>query len=364
MEPALQALLAATGSFLFMTIIFAVIYALCKDPKKHTRRHHPPRARTAPAAELSSIESATFDPALTRIEIGELARVTRDFSPDLIIGDGSFGLVYRAKLASGVTVAVKKLAPDAFQGLREFHAEMETLGKIQHPNIVKMLGFCIAGSDRILIYEYVAKGSLDQWLYDMSSMGYDVAGTAKCPKLLDWETRIKIVQGVARGLAYMHTLYTPIIHRDIKASNILLDAEFGAHIADFGLARLMDRSHSHVSTQVAGTMGYMPPEYIYGCMMATTPGDVYSFGVLMLEIATGRRPNFPFAGGDGYEIRLVEWVTNMVSQKRYMEMIDPNLSRESLPENDVINYFAIATMCVSEDPKVRPTMSDVVGMLE
>nr|GMC54591.1 leucine-rich repeat receptor protein kinase EMS1 [Ipomoea batatas] len=222
MEPALQALLAATGSFLFMTIIFAVIYALCKDPKKHTRRHHPPRARTAPAAELSSIESATFDPALTRIEIGELARVTRDFSPDLIIGDGSFGLVYRAKLASGVTVAVKKLAPDAFQGL----------------------------------------------------------------------------------------------------------------------------------------------QYIYGCMMATTPGDVYSFGVLMLEIATGRRPNFPFAGGDGYEIRLVEWVTNMVSQKRYMEMIDPNLSRESLPENDVINYFAIATMCVSEDPKVRPTMSDVVGMLE
>nr|GMC52550.1 putative serine/threonine-protein kinase [Ipomoea batatas] len=186
MEPALQALLAATGSFLFMTIIFAVIYALCKDPKKHTRRHHPPRARTAPAAELSSIESATFDPALTRIEIGELARVTRDFSPDLIIGDGSFGLVYRAKLASGVTVAVKKLAPDAFQGLR----------------------------------------------------------------------------------------------------------------------------------------------------------------------------------GDGYEIRLVEWVTNMVSQKRYMEMIDPNLSRESLLENDVINYFAIATMCVSEDPKVRPTMSDVVGMLE
>ncbi|KAL0438268.1 UNVERIFIED_CONTAM: Leucine-rich repeat receptor protein kinase MSP1 [Sesamum latifolium] len=302
MDQTLQAVLAATASFFVVSLILASILIICKGDAKRRRNIRsvsPDRARnsalpkpnTAPHAGLSSIytgESATFDPSLNHVSMQELVEVTRNFSPDLIIGDGSFGLVYKARLYSGPVVAVKKLSPDAFQGLREFRAEMETC-KIRHPNIVKILGYCATGSDRVLIYEFIEKGSLDQWLYDTSSEEDYDALELRLP--LSWHTRMKIIRGVAKGLAFMHNLDTPIIHRDIKASNILLDANFEAHIADFGLARRIEGSHSHVSTQVAGTMGYMPPEYLHGATMATVVGDVYSFGVLMLEIV-GKEAEF------------------------------------------------------------------------
>ncbi|XP_009611557.1 leucine-rich repeat receptor protein kinase EMS1 [Nicotiana tabacum] len=371
MDPAVQAFLAAAASFVAVILIFGALYVFCRDPNKR-RRTEPtrnrPRTRNTRAiasnTDLSSItvtESATFDPSLNRISMPELVDATRDFSPELIIGDGSFGMVYKAKLASGVSVAVKKLSADAFQGFREFRAEMETLGKIRHPNIVKMLGYCSTGSDRVLIYEFVEKGSLDQWLYDTSSASDMAEAIPWMP--LSWVTRINIVKGVAKGLAYMHNLDTAIIHRDIKASNILLDAKFEAYIADFGLARRIQGSHLHVSTQVAGTMGYMPPEYINGATKATTNGDVYSFGVLMLEIITGKRPNFPFKGEDGREIRLVNWVNDMVVQERYMEMVDTNLSKDGLNEIAVIEYFKIAMMCANENCIDRPPMNDVVEIL-
>lgn len=372
MDPPLQAFLAATASFVAVILIFGALYVFCRDPDKRRgieETRNPPRNRNTRAiasgnTELSSItvtESATFDPSLNQISMKELADATGDFSPELIIGDGSFGMVYKAKLNSGISVAVKKLSADAFQGFREFRAEMETLGKIQHPNIVKMLGYCSTGCDRVLIYEFVEKGCLDQWLYDTSSTSDMLESMPWTP--LNWETRIKIVKGVAKGLAYMHNLNTPIIHRDIKASNILLDANFEAYIADFGLARRIQGSHLHVSTQVAGTMGYMPPEYINGAPMATTNGDVYSFGVLMLEIVTGRRPNFPFTGEDGHETRLVNWISGMVEQERYMEMVDANLSRNDLKGSAIVEYFKIAMMCANENFHARPPMNEVVEIL-
>nr|GMC48428.1 phytosulfokine receptor 2 [Ipomoea batatas] len=288
MEPLLQIILVAIGGFfLLMIFTFAVVYKC--------RKEQAPR-RAAPATELTSVtvgESGT----LNRIDMGELVRATRDFSPDLLIGRGHFGLVYRARLSSGVHVAVKKLAPDAFQGFREFRAEMETLVKIQHENIVKILGYSAAGSDLVLIYEFVENGSLDQWLYDTSSSIHD----------------------------------------------------------------------SHISTEAAGTMGYMPPEYIQGCTKATKSGDIYSFGVLMIEIITGRRPINPFTREfeNGYDISmLTKWVDNMMSQKRYIEMVDLNISRRDFSENDVINYFAIVTRCVSSHSKNRATINHVIGMLE
>lgn len=287
--------------------------------------------------------------------------MTRNFSPDLIIGDGSFGLVYKARLNSGAIVAVKKLSPDAFQGLREFRAEMETLGKIRHTNIVKILGYCATGLDRVLIYEFIEKGSLDQWLYDTSSEENHDSIELNFP--LSWDTRMKIIKGIANGLSYVHNLDIPIIHRDIKASNILLDANFEVHIADFGLARSIEGSHSHVSTQVAGTMGYMPPEYLHGAT-ASINGDVYSFGVLMLEIVTGRRPSFPFLGEDGKEVRLMDWIIKMALQERYMEMVDSSIDKNGLDKSLVVEVFKIGMKCADERSKVRPAMKEVVEELD
>ncbi|KAL3840123.1 hypothetical protein ACJIZ3_024714 [Penstemon smallii] len=368
--PTIQAVLAAAASFVVVNLILATILIICKgnsDRRRNNRSVSPSRAQNLenpkPENGISISESASFDPTLNRVSMQELVDVTRNFSPELIIGDGSFGLVYKARLYSGSVVALKKLSADAFQGLREFRAEMETLGKIRHPHIVRMLGYCATGSDRVLIYEFIEKGSLDQWLYDMSSEE-DCSGGVELGLPISWNNRMKIIRGVANGLAYMHNLDTPIIHRDIKASNVLLDADFGAHIADFGLARRIEGSHTHVSTQVAGTMGYMPPEYIYGATMATVAGDVYSFGVLMLEIVVGRRPSFPFPGEDGKEVRLVEWINNMIEKNRYMEMVDASICKEELNESVVVEIFKFGTKCANENWKIRPTMREVIEELD
>ncbi|OVA09173.1 Protein kinase domain [Macleaya cordata] len=294
----------------------------------------------------------------------ELIIATRNFSTDRIIGDGSFGLVYKARLSNGVTVAVKKLSNDAFQGFREFQAEMETLGKnkIRHPNLVRILGYCVSGDDRILIYEFIEKGSLDQWLHD-TSLSSSLDENKINIRPLSWETRVKIIKGVAKGLVFLHTLETPIIHRDIKASNVLLDSEFEAHIADFGLARRVNAWHSHVSTQVAGTIGYMPPEYKAGVTAATVKADVYSFGTLMIEVATGKRPNLPTKIETGKEVGLVEWARRMLAEGRHFEMIDKSMPREGLREGEIGEFLRIACLCTSEGSKDRPSMEEVVTML-
>ncbi|CAL1357847.1 unnamed protein product [Linum trigynum] len=376
-------IVAAVVSFFLITLIFGFFYFLCKSLKRRRRTHHHhipqtrairsvPPATAGRGGELSSVtidESASFDPSLNRVSMEELKLATKNFSSDLIIGDGSFGYVYKASLSDGVTVAIKKLDPDAFQGFREFRAEMETLGKLRHRNIVKMLGYCASGSDRVLIYEFLERGSLDQWLHDTYSpvskerSDDSVASVKLLP--LSWEMRNKVVRGVANGLMYLHGLDSAIIHRDIKASNVLLDSDFEAHIADFGLARTVDASHSHVSTQVAGTMGYMPPEYKDGVMAATVKADVYSFGILMFEIATGERPNLPMVF-NGKEMGLIEWARKMMAHNRYEEMLDgsmPEKEKGLLSEEKVKEYFSIACKCCNETNADRPTMAEVVDLL-
>ncbi|KAM1659501.1 hypothetical protein EV2_002665 [Malus domestica] len=365
MHKPVQAVLAATGGFFVVTLILAAVYLVCKDCKSKSTRSRPARPLRNPAA-LSAIivdESTSFDPCL-KFSMEEVVKATKNFSAHLVVGDGGFGLVYKAQLPDGLTVAIKKLDPDAFQGFREFQAEMETLGKLRHPNIVKILGYCVSGADRILIYEFISKGNLDRWLYDSWSSdgdGYEDGPGLRLP--LSWKTRIKIVRGVANGLAYLHGLEKPIIHRDIKASNVLLDKDFEAHIADFGLARSMDASRSHVSTQFAGTMGYMPPEYKEGFTGATVRADVFSFGILMLEVATGRRPNLTTVH-EGNQMGLVEWARKMVEQNRPMEMVDSSISNEDLDEGEVKEYFSIATTCAREISRDRPAMKEVIEMLD
>ncbi|KAI6689591.1 hypothetical protein NL676_026419 [Syzygium grande] len=369
MKPNLKAVVAAAARSIDAFLFFVFHVITCSRCKRNRGRSNP--------EELSSIavdESASFNPKL-RISMEELRNVTEDFHPLRIIGNGGFGLVYKACLTNGFAVAIKKLEPDAFEGFQEFRAEMETLGKLQHPNIVRILGYCTSNSDRVLVYEFIERGSLDRWLYNTTSPSEngdvlpsenDVVSWSK-PSVerlpLSWDTRMKIIKGVASGLAYMHGLWTPIIHRDIKASNVLLDAEFEAHIADFGLARMVKASQSHISTQPAGTMGYMPPEYKEGFTAATVKGDVYSFGILMLEVATCRRPNLPVMDR-AKELGLTVWARNMVGENRQMEMVDPAVSRDGLVEARVKEYFSIACMCTCESLKNRPGMIRVLGLLK
>ncbi|XP_021771554.1 brassinosteroid LRR receptor kinase BRL1-like [Chenopodium quinoa] len=349
------------GLSCIILISLPLLIILCVKCKQ--KRHRRPRSQlpvshsTLPPVDGSPYISTSFDPALRQLSMLELFEATNGFDPKLIIGDGSFGLVYKAKLPSGVTVAVKKLGEDAFQGLREFRAEMETLGRLRHRNIVKILGYCVSGSDRVLIYEFVEKGSLDQWLQDMSSLSFNSWWVP-----LSWDLRVKIIKGVANGLAFLHGRDVAVVHRDIKASNVLLDNEFEAHIADFGLARRIEGANSHVSTQAAGTMGYMPPEYLGGYPTATVKGDVYSFGVLMFEVATGKRPNLPVRE-DGREIWMLEWAKKKIGERKHVEVLDISVPRKDLREDEVYEFFKIANLCTNQRQKERPSMCNVVEML-
>ncbi|KAK1310524.1 Leucine-rich repeat receptor protein kinase EXS [Acorus calamus] len=302
-----------------------------------------------------------FHTSLLRISMSNLVSATRNFSPDAIIGDGAFGFVYRAILpaaSAASAVAVKRLDPDAaYHGHREFLAEVETLGQIHHPNLVRILGYCSSGRDRLLIYEYADHGSLDHHLH--SSPG-DEGPVVDLP----WALRARIVRGVASGLAFLHDECKPcIIHRDIKASNILLDANLEARVADFGLARLVEPTRSHVSTQVAGTMGYMPPEYRDGGMVATFKADVYSFGVLLFEVASGRRPDLPVRVDGRGDVGMVGWARGLVEGDRHVEVLDPGLVVGEEVLEMVRGYLSVAHVCTSEVPRDRPSMMEVVGLL-
>ncbi|TKY51442.1 Phytosulfokine receptor 2 [Spatholobus suberectus] len=361
MEHPFQAIVAAIGSFFVVTLLLAGAIILCQHRKSSKTRSRGNQIRTRPAPQrdaslsLAVVDASwSSDPNLIKISWEELSRATDNFSPHLIVGDGSFGLVYRARLSTGALVAVKKLSPDAFQGFREFTAEMETLSKLRHPNIVKILGYWASGPERLLVYEFIERGNLDQWLHENDD-------GSRSP--LSWETRVHIIRGVAHGLCYLHELDKAIIHRDIKASNVLLDSKFQAHIADFGLARRIDNSHSHVSTQFAGTIGYMPPEYRDGSNVANKKVDVYSFGVLMIETMSSHRPNLPMKLGQD-DIGIVQWARKMKEQNAEMEMVDVNISREGLREESVNEYVRIACECTGELQKERPLMPEVVKWLD
>ncbi|KAJ7949260.1 Receptor-like kinase [Quillaja saponaria] len=301
---------------------------------------------------ITIYNSHSFD-LYTRFSMAELTAATNNFSPDLIIGSGRFRYIYKGQLSNGVVVAVKKLKPCEFQEFREFRAEMETQGKLCHRNILPLFGYCESGDDRLLVFKFMEKGNLYQWLHDRSSAQY-ISHTL-FP--LSWETRIKIIRGVANELSYLHGLEKSIVHRNISASNILLDHEFEAQISQFGLARRIQPSYSQ-STDVAGTMGYLPPEYRNSSSgKVTVKADVYGFGVLMLEIATGWWPSL------FREVDIVDWAINMVAQNSQMQMVDPKISRKGLIEASVVEYFRIACMCITESPRERPVMTEIVHLL-
>ncbi|KAG4177804.1 hypothetical protein ERO13_A10G000700v2 [Gossypium hirsutum] len=273
------------------------------------------------------------------LTIFELLKATDNFNQENIIGCGGFGLVYKAILADGTKLAVKKLSGDFGLMEREFKAEVEVLSTAQHENLVSLQGYCVHEGFRLLIYSYMENGSLDYWLHEKENG----------PSQLDWQTRLKIARGASNGLAYMHQICEPhIVHRDIKSSNILLDDKFEAHVADFGLSRLILPYHTHVTTELVGTLGYIPPEYGQA-WVATLRGDVYSFGVVMLELLTGKRP-------------LVSWVQRLRSEGKQDEVFDPLLKGKGSDE-EMLQVLDVACLCINQNPFKRPTIQEVVEWL-
>ncbi|KAK3129195.1 hypothetical protein QOZ80_6BG0473390 [Eleusine coracana subsp. coracana] len=302
--------------------------------------------------EPLSINVATFEKPLRKLTFAHLLEATNGFSAETLIGSGGFGEVYKAKLKDGTVVAIKKLIHFTGQGDREFTAEMETIGKIKHRNLVPLLGYCKIGDERLLVYEYMKHGSLDIVLHDK----------AKASVKLDWAARKKIAVGSARGLAFLHHSCIPhIIHRDMKSSNVLLDNNLEARVSDFGMARLMNALDTHLSVStLAGTPGYVPPEY-YQSFRCTTKGDVYSYGVVLLELLSGKKPIDPNQFGDN---NLVGWVKQMVEENRSSDIFDPTLSETKSGEAELYQYLKIACECLDDRPNRRPTMIQVMAMFK
>ncbi|XP_020403534.1 probable LRR receptor-like serine/threonine-protein kinase At1g56130 isoform X3 [Zea mays] len=278
---------------------------------------------------------------------GELRTSTENFSSNNLLGEGGYGSVYKGKLAEGRVVAVKQLSETSHQGKQQFAAEIGTISRVQHRNLVKLYGCCLEGNKPLLVYEYLENGSLDKALFGSGRLN------------LDWPTRFEICLGIARGIAYLHEESSiRIVHRDIKASNILLDANFNPKISDFGLAKLYDDKKTHVSTKVAGTFGYLAPEYAMRGHM-TEKVDVFAFGMVILETLAGR-PNFDNML-DEIKVYILEWVWQLYEDKHPLDMVDPKL--EEFNSGEVIRAIHVALLCTQGSPHQRPSMSRAVSML-
>ncbi|KAK8572613.1 hypothetical protein V6N13_048195 [Hibiscus sabdariffa] len=292
--------------------------------------------------------------------LAELKAATKNFKPATVLGEGGFGRVFKgwvdeqtyapSTVGVGMAVAVKKSNPDSSQGLQEWQAEVKFLGKFSHPNLVKLLGYCWEENQFLLVYEYMPKGSLENHLFRWGA------------EPLTWGTRLKIAMGAAQGLAFLHTSEKSVIYRDFKASNILLDGDYNAKLSDFGLAKFgpID-GNSHVTTRVMGTYGYAAPEYVATGHLYVK-SDVYGFGVVLLEMLTGRRAldtNRPSG-----EHNLVEWTKYSLTEKRKLKRImDPRLEQR-YPIKAALQTGELILKCLESDPRNRPSMEEVLETLQ
>ncbi|XP_020235839.1 probable LRR receptor-like serine/threonine-protein kinase RFK1 isoform X2 [Cajanus cajan] len=279
----------------------------------------------------------------------QIRDATDDFNPANMIGEGGFGPVYKGQLSDGTLIAVKQLSSRSQQGNREFLNEIGMISCMQHPNLVKLHGCCMEGDQLILVYEYMENNSLARALF-----------SSKTQLKLDWATRLRICIGIAKGLAFLHEeSRLKIVHRDIKATNVLLDGNLNPKISDFGLARLDEEEKTHVITRVAGTIGYMAPEYaLWGYL--SHKADVYSYGVVVLEVVSGKNNNNQMPN-DNY-VCLLDKACHLQRTENLIELVDERLRSEANP-SEAINLMKVALLCTDVSPSVRPTMSEVVNML-
>ncbi|KAI3948402.1 hypothetical protein MKX01_006909 [Papaver californicum] len=289
-----------------------------------------------------------------RFSYKDLYIATNGFKEKKLIGNGGFGKVYKGVLpASKVQVAVKRISHNSKQGVREFISEIISIGHLRHRNLAHLLGYCRRNRELLLVYDYMPNGSLDKLIFRKYN-------SASEPPILDWSQRFQIIKGVACGLVYLHEEWEKVVvHRDIKASNVLLDGEMNARLGDFGLARLYNRGTNPETTNAAGTFGYMAPELVRTGKV-TTSSDVFAFGALLLEVACGRRPiELDRSGSEEGEEILVDWVLNCWKRGAILQTSDPNLGNEYIKEEMEL-VLKLGLLCSHNDPKARPSMRQLM----
>lgn len=296
------------------------------------------------------LEGWELDYTSHRFRYKDLYVATKGFKEKELLGRGGFGKVYRGVMPdTKVEVAVKRVSHESRQGMKEFVAEIVSIGRLRHRNLVPLLGYCRRKAELLLVYEYMPNGSLDKYLHDQP----------KCT--LNWDQRFRVIKGVASGLLYLHEEWEQVvIHRDIKASNVLLDGELKARLGDFGLARLYDHGSDPQTTHVVGTLGYLAPEHAR-TGKATTRSDVYAFGAFLLEVACGRRPVEPKNSSE--KAVLVEWVFSLWSKGEILGAVDPNLG-EDYAKEEVELVLKLGLLCSHSRPEIRPGMREIVRYLE
>ncbi|XP_030550063.1 C-type lectin receptor-like tyrosine-protein kinase At1g52310 [Rhodamnia argentea] len=342
-------ILLVVSGVIFGTTLAVVLWLLLYKRGKRRRRS---RKLSNPAA------SALVPPSWKVFAKEELRSITKNFSEgNRLLGDAKTGGTYTGLLPDGSKVAVKRLKRTTFQRKKEFYSEIGRVARLHHPNLVAVKGCCYDHGDRYIVYEFVANGPLDRWLHHIPRGG----------RSLDWAMRMKIATTLAQGIAFLHDKVKPhVVHRDIRASNVLLDEEFGAHLMGVGLSKFVPWEVMHERTMMAGgTHGYLAPEFVYSNEI-TTKSDVYSFGVLLLEILSGRRPA-QAVDSVGWQ-SIFEWATPLVQAHRYPELLDPLISSSSsanIPEaGDIQKVVDLVYSCTQHVPSMRPRMSHVVHQLQ
>ncbi|VAH56580.1 unnamed protein product [Triticum turgidum subsp. durum] len=326
----------AESGFIFFTILFLVSFFI---RKRRTQWQHGMEQEE----EFGELQGTPM-----RFTFQQLKAATEQFKDKL--GEGGFGSVFKGQFADE-RIAVKRLDRSG-QGKTEFSAEVQTIGSIHHINLVRLIGFCAEKSHRLLVYEYMPKGSLDRWIYCRHDND--------APPL-HWSTRCKIITHIAKGLTYLHEECTKrIAHLDVKPHNILLDDNFNAKLSDFGLCKLIDRDMSQVVTRMRGTPGYLAPEWLTS--QITEKADVYSFGVVVMEIMSGRK-NLDTSRSEE-SIHLITLLEEKVKSDRLVDLIDNNSTDMQAHKQDVIQMIMLAMWCLQIDCKRRPKMSEVVKVLE
>ncbi|XP_061344207.1 probable serine/threonine-protein kinase PBL23 [Gastrolobium bilobum] len=340
--------------------VFALFVAFayyCYIRNKVSKRRKSQKVEDANVNEKSDFANLQIvaEDGLRVFTFKQLHSATGGFSKSNVIGHGGFGLVYRGVLNDGRKVAIKFMDQAGKQGEEEFKVEVELLTRLHSPYLLALLGYCSDSNHKLLVYEFMANGGLQEHLYPISNSNVT-------PMKLDWETRLRIALEAAKGLEYLHEhVSPPVIHRDFKSSNILLDKKFHAKVSDFGLAKIgPDGAGGHVSTRVLGTQGYVAPEYALTGHL-TTKSDVYSYGVVLLELLTGRVPvDMKRPPGEGV---LVSWALPLLTDReKVVEIMDPALEGQ-YSMKEVIQVAAIAVMCVQPEADYRPLMADVVQSL-